>query len=246
MLTIPAARIARFTSEAGNKIVAVFEQPAVIRYTHWISAITIPILIGSGIQIFFAFPSFGSKIPQHNLIKVPQQFHPLSIGSWFHAIALGRWLAGAEQWHFAFMWIFMATGIIYVAYEIGSGHCKTVLFVPRDIPGVWPMIRHYFLFGRKPDQTEQYNPLQKLAYSATVFLGTIALLSGLVMFNPVQFSWLAWLMGGFHYARIWHFIAMCGFLAFIPGHLIMVILHGWSNLMAMVTGWKKYAGSLPE
>lgn len=180
MSATPTTRIARFTSAAGRKIVAAFEQPVVVRYTHWISAITIPILIASGVQILFAFPSFGPKIPQHNLINVPQQFHPLSIGSWFHAIALGRWLAGAEQWHFAFMWIFIATGVIYVAYEIISGHYKTVLFLPRDVPGVWPVVKHYFLFGKKPAQTQQYNPLQKLAYTATVFFGAVSLLSGLV------------------------------------------------------------------
>ncbi len=236
---VPTARIARFTNEAGVKIVAVREQPIVVRYTHWISAITIPILIASGIQIFFAFPSLGPKIPQHNLINIPQEFHPLSLGSWLQAIALGRWLAGAERWHFAFMWILIATGAVYVAYEIFSGRYKKVLFVPRDVRGVWPVIKHYFLFGDKPRQTEQYNPLQKLAYTATVFLGALSLLSGFVMFNPVQFSWLGWLMGGFHYARIWHFIAMWGFLAFIPGHLIMIIIHGWHNFIAMLTGWKK-------
>jgi thiosulfate reductase cytochrome b subunit len=144
------------------------------------------------------------------------------------------------------MWIFIATGVVYIAYEIVSGHYKTVLFVPRDIPGVWPVVKHYFLFGKKPEQTEQYNPLQKLAYTTAVFFGTVSVLSGLVMFNPIQFSWLGWLMGGFHYARIWHFIAMCGFLAFIPGHLSMVIIHGWHNFMAMLTGWKKHPEYLSE
>jgi hypothetical protein len=26
---------------------------------------------------------------------------------------------------------------------------------------------------------------------------------------------------------------------FIPGHRIMVIIHGWSNFMSILTGWKK-------
>jgi thiosulfate reductase cytochrome b subunit len=108
------------------------------------------------------------------------------------------------------------------------------------------MVRHYFLFGKKPAQTEPYNPLQKLAYTSAILLGAVSMLSGLVMFNPVQFSWLGWLMGGFHYARIWHFIAMCGFLSFIPGHLIMVIIHGWNNFFGMPSGWKKHPEYLPE
>jgi thiosulfate reductase cytochrome b subunit len=32
---------------------------------------------------------------------------------------------------------------------------------------------------------------------------------------------------------------MCGFLAFIPGHLIMVALHGWANFFSMFSGWKR-------
>jgi DNA-binding beta-propeller fold protein YncE len=33
--------------------------------------------------------------------------------------------------------------------------------------------------------------------------------------------------------------AMCGFLAFIPGHLTMVVLHGWANFYFMLSGWKR-------
>ena len=32
---------------------------------------------------------------------------------------------------------------------------------------------------------------------------------------------------------------MCGFLAFLPGHLLMVALHGWKNFVAMLVGWKE-------
>ena len=32
---------------------------------------------------------------------------------------------------------------------------------------------------------------------------------------------------------------MCGMLAFIPGHLIMVALHGWDNFASMIIGWKR-------
>jgi thiosulfate reductase cytochrome b subunit len=154
-------------------------------------------------------------------------------------LALGGWLAGAWNWHFLFVWPFVISGVLYVVYQIFTGRFRALLFVPRDIPGVWPMAKHYFLFGKKPQLTQQYNPLQKLAYTSTIFFGVVSVLSGLVVFNPVQFSWLGALMGGFHYARIWHFIAMCGFLAFIPGHLIMVAFHGWNNFMAMLTGWKR-------
>ena len=86
--------------------------------------------------------------------------------------------------------------------------------------------------------TGQYNPLQKQAYTS-LFFGTLSLLTGLVMYKPVQLSALGWFFGGYHVARLIHFLAMCGLLAFIPGHLIMVLLHGWDNFASMVTGWKR-------
>jgi Ni/Fe-hydrogenase b-type cytochrome subunit len=206
---------------------AAYEHPLPIRITHWVNAISLFVMITSGLRIFRAFPSFGPKIPEKVLLDIPK------------SLTLGGWLGGALQWHFTFMWFFAVSGVLYVAYQIVSGHYRTMLFMPSDIPGVWPMARHYFLFGPKPLVTGQYNPLQKLAYTSTIGFGVLSLLTGIVLYKPAQFSWLAFLFGGFHLTRIWHFAAMCGFLSFIPGHLIMVALHGWSNFFSMLSGWKR-------
>ena len=205
-----------------------YEHPWAVRFCHWANAVSTAVLAMSGLQILSAFPSFGAKIPQVNVIeRVPE------------AIRLGGWLGGALQWHFTFMWIFAATAILYVLSQVASGHFRTVLFTPRDLPGVWPMARHYFLFGPKPPVTGQYNALQKLAYTSTIGFGAVSLVTGLVMYKPVQLSALGWLLGGYHTARLLHFLAMCGVLAFIPGHLIMVALHGWDNFASMIIGWKR-------
>src|SRR5207248_4352146 len=45
--------------------------------------------------------------------------------------------------------------------------------------------------------------------------------------------------GGFRWARLWHFAVMWAILAFLFGHLVMVVLHGWNNFVSMLTGWKK-------
>lgn len=133
----------------------------------------------------------------------------------------------------------MATGLVYVMYELFSGNYKQILFVPRDISGVWPMVRHYFFFGPKPALKATYNPLQKQAYTSAIVLGALSVLTGIAIWKPVQFSWLAWLFGGFHYARLWHFVIMWALLAFVFAHLVMVVLHGWNNFISMFTGWKK-------
>jgi len=212
----------------------VYEHPWAVRLCHWTNAVAVTVLTLSGLKIFNAFPSFGSKIPERDLIEaVPQ------------AITIGGWLGGALQWHFTFMWVFAAGGVVYVISQIVSGHYRTVVFTKRDIAGVWPMARHYFLFGPKPPATGQYNPLQKLAYSTAIGLGALLLLTGIVMYKPTQMSTLGLVVGGYHGARLVHFLSMCGLLAFVPGHLVMVALHGWDNFASMLTGWKRHPEYAP-
>jgi Ni/Fe-hydrogenase b-type cytochrome subunit len=200
------------------------EHPAVVRFSHWASALAIVILIMSGLQIFAAFPSFGDKIPERDLFIPPA------------SITLGGWLGGGLQWHLTFAWLFVAAGIAYVVYQAISGNYKQVLFAPRDVGGVWPMVRHYFFFAPKPPQDETYNPLQKLAYTSALAFGAILVVTGVALYKPVQLSPLVTVLGGFRLVRIWHFAAMCGLLAFIPGHIIMVAIHGWRNFASMWTG----------
>jgi Ni/Fe-hydrogenase b-type cytochrome subunit len=203
------------------------EQPALVRLTHWLSAFVLLILTASGFEIFAAFPSFGDKVPQTDLFEPPV------------SVRLGDWLGGALQWHLTFMWFFLAVGIVYIVYQAVSGRWRQTLFVPRDLPGVWPMIRRYFLFGPKPAQKEPYNPLQKLAYTVTLGSAGVLAVSGWMLYKPVQLGWLVEACGGFGMVRLLHFAAMCGMLAFIPGHLLMVALYGWNNFRSMLTGLKR-------
>ena len=71
-----------------------------------------------------------------------------------------------------------------------------------------------------------------------IALGLLICVTGAALYKPVQLSWLVAALGGFRATRIWHFAAMCGIAAFIPGHLVMVALHGWRNFASMVTGTK--------
>jgi Ni/Fe-hydrogenase b-type cytochrome subunit len=200
------------------------EHPAVVRVCHWAFALALLVLIGSGLEVFAAFPSFGEKLPPSDLFVPPSM------------VRIGGWLGGALQWHFTFAWLLTAAMAVYFAYQIVSGHGRQVVFARRDVRGVWPMARHYFLFGPKPDVTATYNPLQKLAYSIALLLIVVSVVTGFALYKPVQLSWLVYGLGGFRLTRIWHFLAMCGLLAFIPGHLVMVALHGWRNFAGMWTG----------
>jgi Ni/Fe-hydrogenase b-type cytochrome subunit len=223
VLEIEAAKPGKSTSTA-------YEHPWLVRFCHWLNAISLFVMAGSGLQIFRAFPSFGAKIPQQDLVHWPKEY------------AIGGWLGGGLQWHLTFMWIYIATGLVYITYEILSGNYRQILFTRADIQGLWPMVRYYFFFGPKPELKQTYNPLQKLAYTSAIGLGVLSVLSGLVIWKPVLFSWMAWGMGAFQLARMWHFVVMWAILFFLAGHLVMVVLHGWNNFLSMLSGWKKSPG----
>src|SRR3954454_13815625 len=88
----------------GGPELAAREPPRLVRLMHWLHAVSVTVMTMSGLQIFMAFPSFGAKIPQSDLLHVPDVF------------LLGGWLGGALQWHFAFAWLFTLTGLVYMAY----------------------------------------------------------------------------------------------------------------------------------
>jgi Ni/Fe-hydrogenase b-type cytochrome subunit len=214
-----------YASRAGVTRKATYEHSFPIRAAHWLSAIALFVMAGSGLRIYLAFPAFGDKLPPHDFIRFPGSY------------TIGGWLGGALQWHFTFMWLFLGTGLLYVFYQIITGTWRQVLFTPRDISGVWPMFRHYFLFGPKPEQLESYNPLQKLAYTTTILFGVLSTVTGLVLYKSAQFSYLLPILGGYRSIRILHFLSLVGFAAFIPGHLVMVVAHGWNNFQSILTGW---------
>ncbi len=215
------------TVDKDKTTVYAYQHPIIVRLSHWFNAVALLVLIMSGLEIFSAFPSFGEKVPQENLVNIPMVFR------------MGGWLGGAIQWHFTFMWVFIITGLVYLSFCLTTGYWKQVFFLKKDINGLLPMLKHYFLFRPKPEPTQAYNALQKLAYTITIGLGLIAVLTGFLLYKPVQLGVFVFLLGGFQSVRFFHFVTMCGFLFFIAGHFIMVVLHGWNNFLSIIIGWRK-------
>jgi len=188
--------------------------PPLIRIVHWINALAMIVMIGSGLQIHNAYPIL-----------------PFSFPSW---MTIGGWLGGALLWHFAAMWVLMANFAVYLVYGLVTGRFRRKLWPirPRDIIAD---IRAA-LGGRLAHaDLADYNAVQKLLYSGVIVLIAVAVASGFAIWKPVQLSWLTSLMGGFQGARIVHFLAMAGIVGFLAIHVLMALLVP-KTLRAMVRG----------
>lgn len=188
--------------------------PAWVRITHWINAVAMLVMIGSGWEIYNASPLFGFTFP----------------GS----ITLGGWLAGALLWHFAAMWVLAVNGIVYIALGILSGRFRRKLLPIR--PGdVIADAKAALTFKLSHDDISVYNAVQRLLYVGVILAGVIIVLSGLSIWKPVQLQELTAAFGGYDTARFVHFFAMAAIVGFLVIHVLLALLVP-KSLKAMVTG----------
>lgn len=176
--------------------------PLVVRITHWINAVAILIMVGSGWGIYNASP------------LLPFRFPPWA--------TLGGWLGGAIAWHLAAMWLLCANALIYFGYGIFRKHFRDH-FLPLSPRFVLSDLRQAMAF-RLRHTLGAYNAIQKLLYIVVLFLGIAAVLSGLALWKPVQLQVLDTVMGGYPAVRWIHFLSMSGIVGFLIVHLTLVAI----------------------
>src|ERR1043165_7197189 len=114
--------------------------PAWVRITHWINAVAMLVMIGSGWEIYNASPLFGFRFP----------------GS----MTLGGWLAGALLWHFAAMWVLAVNGLIYVLLGFLTGRFRRK-FLPIRPSEVIADAKAALAFKLAHDDISVYNSVQR-------------------------------------------------------------------------------------
>jgi thiosulfate reductase cytochrome b subunit len=164
-----------------------------VRIFHWLNLIVLWGLISSGLQIYNANPVFGGR------------------GGWNFPgfLLLGGWLAGARNWHFTLMWLF---GLNLLAYGL-------YIFVSRR----W---HHHFVQQKDLQALAQSaNPKRRqfawhrIIYTISIPILLLSLTSGLAMYQPSQFYWLARKLGDWQTLRTIHFIG-------VPTIIVLAIVHG--------------------
>jgi thiosulfate reductase cytochrome b subunit len=189
--------------------------PLPLRIMHWINAVAIFIMIGSGWKIYNDDVILG----------------------WLHfpdAVVIGKWAQYGLQWHFFGMWIIVLNGLTYLSYGIITGRFRRKLFPlwPRDVINT---IGDALRFRLRHDDLTHYNAVQKLLYLGIMAVGILIVISGLALWKPVQFSELAALFGSFQTIRLVHFLCMTAIVAFLLVHISLALLVPQS-LVAMISG----------
>lgn len=211
------------------------------RLWHWTNAVTIIVMLMSGLMISNAHPhlywgEYGANL-DHPWWSPPRFPGWATIPSTYN-------LALARHWHLFFAWILAFGLLAHMIVSLVNRHIQRDLTLSRRelAPAhLWQDIKdHARLKFPTGQEALHYNVLQKMTYIAVVF-GVIPLLilTGLCLspgFNAVM-HWPLDLFGGRSSARSIHFICAGLIAAFIVVHLTLVVLAGpYNEIRSMITG----------
>ena len=197
--------------------------PVMLRIMHWINAAAIITMIGSGWKIYNDEALFG----------------------WLHFpewITIGGEAQGALQWHFFAMWVLMLNGICYLGYGIASGRFRRKLY-PIHFRELLANIHDAIRFRLSHADIANYNAVQKLLYAGISVVISMQVISGWVVWKPMQLSELTSLFSifnasAFQGARLAHFVGMTAIVIFLVIHVTMALIVP-RTIGAMLTGGPK-------
>jgi Ni/Fe-hydrogenase b-type cytochrome subunit len=202
---------------------------AIVRITHWVNVLALTIMVASGLRIFNAYPSFARRGETFCCYPFAGKMIPASL-------TFGGWLAGARNWHFAMMWVLVVNGFVYLAFIYLHGEWRDL--VPRRglARDSIEMVKFYLTIRKDHPRQGKHNALQRMAYFSMPIIGIIAVVTGIAIWKPVELAPLTNLMGGYVWARYWHFWSMLLLVILTIGHVFMVFTVDPYSIPAMITG----------
>ena len=252
MATFGPAQVPADASAASHVSTAPVTKPAprhsaLVRVTHWITALCFFALLVTGIEIVISHPRFYWG--ETGTVLTPPLFQlPIPSSRKLVPTGYGYVLPDQNGWsralHFEAAWIAVLTGLLYVTFSLITRHFRRDL-VPSKANLSWRALLTSFakpLRFERPSAAEasSYGGLQRLTYLFVIFvLFPLAIWSGLAMSLGFAsaFPWSVTLLGGQQSARTIHFFVSLALTLFLVVHVLMVVLAGfWSRTGAMITG----------
>lgn len=185
------------TSAAGGDLV--YRQKRPVRLWHWVNALSVVVMLMSGLMIFNAHPElyWGKYGADHEVpwlaignsgmqgyLRVGPVTVPTTgvLGvSGGNAVAFPALvtipssydLATAREWHFAFAWLLVVPGLLFWLWGIVSRHVQRDLAPTRAELAprhLWRDVKdHARLRFHTGEAARRYNVLQKLSYVGVIF-----------------------------------------------------------------------------
>lgn len=210
-------------SVAPNEIVNIDEKhPLFVRISHWLNFPVLFVMMWSGLLIYWANDAYWPHLP----------------AEFYDKLGISSRLAEGMAYHFAFMWVFAINCLIYLVYILYSGYWRH-LFPNKNTPKeAFQVVLHDMKLSKYMPPYGKFNAAQRMAYTGVIFLGLLAILSGLAIYKPVQLYFLKNALGGYKFARIIHYLVAVSFFLFFFVHVAQVIRAGWNNFRAMVAGFE--------
>jgi thiosulfate reductase cytochrome b subunit len=213
---------------------------ALVRATHWITALCFFLLLITGLEIVVSHPRFywgeAGNVNTTPLFKIPIPASRATVPTGY-----GYVLPDQNGWsralHFQSAWLLAFAAFFYLV----SGKFRGVLPSAADVAATPASLAEHLRFARPaPEEAFVYNPLQKLAYAAVVFiLFPLVIWTGLAM-SPGFVSIVPSVvtsLGGQQTARTLHFFVTILLFAFLIVHITMIAFAGFRTRMrAMITG----------
>jgi len=231
--------------------VVVIKHHWLVRLSHWANVVILTGLVMSGVSIYWASPVFQHAPAPHTGSRDYLADVGLRVAhskTWIYdKFGLGTFaLADALQLHWLFAYLFMLTGLLYLAGLVAGGGWRGLM--PRRGQVMEAIRMQWYYAGiipakilrrpwTHPPVTTKYNALQRTAYASMPVAGLLIIASGWAMHKPAQLYWLERLFISYDGARIVHFATMCVFLAFVVPHVVLAAADGWDTMRSMVVGW---------
>jgi thiosulfate reductase cytochrome b subunit len=211
------------TGHSNPKPQRVYLQPTPVRIWHWLNALGIVTLGISGAQIRFPeylniFGSYKAAILLHNTAGI---LVAVSFSLWFfYYTCIARKM----------MQLYVPTG-----EDLRHGLVRQAVFYFFNYFQGKPNPHH-------PTPDNKFNPLQKSAYLAIMFvLVPLVSLTGILLMNVSPLREMVLLVGGLKILVALHFLLACSLFAFLFTHVYLATLGKTplSYVKPMWTGWEE-------
>jgi len=183
-----------------------------VRAMHWVAALSVPLLVVTGLYIGKPYFMTSGEASAHYLM------------GWMRFL------------HFSAAAVLVMTGIVRTYWLFVGNRYERVAALfpvrPRDWVNLLRMAKFYLMI--RPEKAPRYlghNPLQQLSYTAMYGLAILMVATGFALYgqsNPGGFiysatNWIGALFGGLPVVRFVHHIGTWLFLTFIPIHVYLAI-----------------------